>query len=94
MPPGTIEELKIVLEREGAYLDTIAFGDDFFGRDDVYCIRPYRNGWGQPLGEGWETFYGERGKQDRHTFDTEAEACAYFLSWVRTLPWIWRKVSS
>jgi hypothetical protein len=94
MPPRTIEDLKIVLERQGADLERVVFCDDFQDRDDVVCIRHYLDGWRPPPVDIWETFYWERGKNERRTFETEAEACAYFLSWVETLPWAWRKVSS
>jgi hypothetical protein len=94
MPAGTIEKLKIVLERQGVDLDRVTFDDTFQDRDDVVCIRHYRDGWTPPAVDVWETFYWERGKHDRRAFETEAEACAYFLSWVETLPWVWRKVSS
>lgn len=32
----------------------------------------------------WETYYSERGnKSGRKLFDTEEEACQYFLNWIK-----------
>ncbi|MNI32161.1 hypothetical protein D3C73_860660 [compost metagenome] len=32
----------------------------------------------------WETYYSERGnKSGRKAFDTEGEACEYFLTWIK-----------
>lgn len=93
MSPRTLDELRAVLEAEGVDPSLIAIGD-YYGRYDTYCIAPCRRVAGALESAGWETFHAERGKHDRRTFQSEAEACAYFLSWVRSLAWVWNKASS
>ncbi len=48
MTPRTIEELKIVLEQEGADPDQVTYDDAFRNHDDIVCIRHYRDGWARP----------------------------------------------
>lgn len=81
MPPRTLDELRAVLEAEGVDPDMISIG---YGRYDTHCIGPCRRAAGALESAGWETYYSERGKHERRTFQTEAEACAYFLSWIRS----------
>ncbi len=43
-----------------------------------YCLESYTNKWGI---ERWKVYYSEMGEEvGLHEFDTESDACEYFLS--------------
>ena len=71
-------------ELKARNVDAIAY--DIFGSEnhisDTYLLRYCQSGtFGKP--NYWATYYSERGQErEFRKFDSEAEACEYFLEWI------------
>ena len=70
----TRADLETILDREG--IDPIAYRlDGGVGANECYVLD---HGW-----RGWEVYYAERGRKvGLRVFDSESEACGYFLTLV------------
>ncbi len=70
------QELRTVLEKRNYRSDSYSLGKP---RDESYCL--------ENLGSQWAVYYSERGLQSgKKTFDSEEEACNYFLDLIERDP--------
>lgn len=77
-------DLSAELDAQGVRKSSYSINYD--RREDKYCIVQDEDG-------SWITYYSERGNKNLlKRFATEEEACAYFLSWVLSIPWTRQQV--
>jgi len=82
-----LAELQSALKAAGVSERAYSFTTD--GSGEVYRIAPIHD----ILGNGWETYYSERGNKNRLlVFRSESEACEEFLQWILRDPTTRRSV--
>lgn len=70
----TMKELNIELKKINIPYDAYSLQGGL--PNEVFCITEEQ--------EKWETYYSERGNKSALTvFDSEEEACGYFLIWIK-----------
>ena len=71
----TIDDLEAELRKANVNPEaySLAGGTHWYDR---YCVEAVHGG-------RWRVYFVERGeREDVHEFDTESEACDYFLAWI------------